>query len=325
MFNPDTGKIVSANNKMVGDDYPYFLGVEFDPGWRANRIEAQLCLKERYTLRDMEEMQVDTFSKYAQTLTPWLTLMNSDDPWEKVALAALRKWNFRMDAESEAPTVFHYTLIQLLEMVFGDKLGALAPAYFGMTANPLFLIHGFISRAEANLLDLLNNQEQSVWYMDAATGKARSREELLQEALSRAIKKLRGHTGDSARLWSWGRLHQVRYVHPLGSARLLRNIFNRGPFPVGGDGASPFVARHAPQTPIGLVQVTACYRQIFEVGAWDRAQSVLNIGQSGHPLSPHYDNQIVMWREGVYHPMPWSEEAVRAATAYRMVLRPPTA
>lgn len=141
----------------------------------------------------------------------------------------------------------------------------------------------------------------------------------------RAVKQLRKDTGDNKRLWGWGRMHQVRYVHPLGSARLLRSLFNRGPFPVGGDGASPLIARHAPQLPLGLVQVTACYRQIFEVGAWDKAQSVLNIGQSGHPLSPHYDNQIVMWREGVYHPMPWSEEAVRAATAYRMMLRPPIA
>jgi penicillin amidase len=322
LYNPPSGKIVTANNKIVGDDYPHFLGVEFDPGWRAARIEERLNGKERFTIRDMEEMQLDTFSKFAQALTPWLTLINSEDPWEKAALTALRKWNFRMDAEGEAPTVFQYLLTTLLEMVFGDKLGPAKDGYLGVSSSPLFLVHGFVGRATTHLLELLNQHERSIWYMDAAAGRQRTRDELLQEALTRAIKQLRQHTGDVTRLWSWGRLHQIRYVHPLGSARLLRDLFNRGPFPVGGDLYSPNVTRHAPQLPPGLVQVVASYRQIYEVGTWDRAQTVTNVGQSGHPLSRHYDDQIVLWREGVYHAMPWSEEGVRKVTEYRLRLKP---
>jgi penicillin amidase len=323
LYNPPSGLIVTANHKIVGDDYPYFLGVEFDPGWRAARIEERLLAKERHTLRDMEEMQLDTFSKYAQALTPWLTLLNSEDPWEKAALVALRKWNFRMDSESEAPTVFTYWLITLLDMVFGDKLGTPYPDYLGISRTPLFLIHGMTQHAETRLLELLDQAEGSVWYMEAATGRTRTREELLQESLTRAIKLLREQTGDSTRLWSWGRVHQLRYVHPLGSVRLLQNLFNRGPFPVGGDATSPNVTRQAPRLPLSLVQVAAAYRQIFEVGVWDRSQSVINLGQSGHPLSRQYDDQMVLWREGLYHPMPWSEEAVRKATVEQIRLKPP--
>jgi penicillin amidase len=322
LYNPSSGRIVTANNKMVGDEYPYFLGVEFDPGWRAARIESRLAEKERYTIRDMEEIQLDTFSAYAKTLTPWLTLIGSEDPWEKAAITSLRKWNFNMDAESEAPTVFHYVLTTLLEMVFGDKLGAAKQGYFGESSNPLFLINGFFWRAATHLLELLDQHDQSVWYMEMATGRQRTREELVQEAMTRAIKQLRHDTGETTRMWSWGRSHQIRYVHPLGSVRLLRNLFNRGPFPVGGDGTSPHVTRQALRLPPDLVQVAASYRQIFEVGVWDRAQSVTNVGQSGHPLSRHYDDQIVLWREGVYHAMPWSEEAVRKATAFQLRLRP---
>jgi penicillin amidase len=322
LYNPPSGLIVTANNKMVGDDYRYFLGVEFDPGWRAARIEERLKEKERHTIRDMEEMQTDTFSKYAQALTPWLTLINSDDPWEKAALTALRKWNLRMDAESEAATVFHYLLTTLLEMTFGNKLADARSGYFGVSSTPLFLIHGFHGRAAAQMLALLNEHERSIWYLDVATGRQRTRDELLHEALARAVKQLRRDTGDVTRLWSWGRLHQLRYVHPLGSVRLLQNLFNRGPFPVGGDGNSPYVTHHRLQLPPGLVQVTANYRQVFEVGVWDRGASVSNVGQSGHPLSPHYDDQIILWREGAYHATPWSEEAVRQATHHQLTLRP---
>ncbi len=322
LYNPPSGKIVSTNNKIVGDDYPYFLGSEFAPGWRAARLEEMLNKKERHTVRDMEEMQLDTHSNYAEALTPWLTLLNSEEPWEKAALNALRKWNYRMEPESEAALVFHYTVIELLEMVFGDKLGASKMGYFGVGENPLFPAHGFLWRAEARLLELINEHEQSYWYVEARSGRQRTREELLQEALTSAVKQIRAAVGDSMRNWNWGRTHQVRYVHPLGSARLLNNVFNRGPLPVGGDATTLNFARHIPQLPLGLVQVTASYRQIFEVGSWDRAQTLTNVGQSGHPLSDLYDDQIMMWKEGNYHAMPWSREAVEAATVYRLRLAP---
>ena len=79
---------------------------------------------------------------------------------------------------------------------------------------------------------------------------------------------------------------------------------------------------YAPALAPGLVQVLAGYRQVFTVGAWDDAQTVIATGQSGHPLSDHYDDQITMWREGVYHTMPWSRAAVDGATRYRMTLTP---
>ncbi|MBX3012535.1 MAG: penicillin acylase family protein [Caldilineaceae bacterium] len=322
LYNPESGKIVTANHKLVGDDYPYFLGVEFDAGWRAARLEEMLKRKDRYTIRDMEEMQLDTHSKLAEAFTPWFTLINSDDPWEKTALQALRKWNFRMDADNFAATVYHHFLLSLLDMVFGDKLGTAKRGYLGMSSTPLFLVHGFLGRAETRLLELLQEYDHSFWYTEVATGRQRDRETLLQEALRAAVRQIRTQLGDSTRTWDWGRVHQVRYVHPLGSARLLKNTFQRGPIPVGGDGTTPNVTRHAPQLPLGLIQVAASYRQIYEVGVWDRAQTITNSGQSGHPLHPNYDDQIMLWREGAYHKMPWSRAAVQGITEQQLLLKP---
>jgi len=320
LYNPESGKIVTANNKPVGDDYPYFLGIEFDPGWRAARLEELLTRKERYTMRDMEEMQLDTQSKYAEALVPWLTLYNSSDEWEMVAVNELRRWNYRMDAESVPALIFQYYLLHLLTMTFGDKLGAATQGYMGIAGNPLFVSHGFMSRAETKLLALLNEHESSIWYMEASTGRPRKREELLQEALRAAMGQIRELHGDSKLRWNWGRAHQVQYNHPLGSVRLVRSLFNRGPIPVGGDSTTPNVTRHAPHLPPGLVQVTASYRQIYEVGEWDQAQTITTSGQSGHPYSPHYDDQIGLWREGIYHKMPWTRSAVEEQTVYRLLL-----
>ncbi|MFN8440044.1 MAG: penicillin acylase family protein [Caldilineaceae bacterium] len=320
LLNPSSGLIVTANNKMVGDDYPYFLGAEFYPGFRAARIEELLRERERFTIREMEEMQLDTGSKYAQALTPWIKLLQSDDPWEKAALQELRRWQYQMDGDSIAAMVFQATLIELLEMTFGDKLGAVKNSYLGISQTPLFLIHGFVTRAEVRLLELINDQERSPWYTDAKSGRQRSRDELLQEAFTRAVKWIRSDVSEVTSRWQWARQHQVLYAHPLGSARLVGRFFNRGPLTIGGSAYSPNVTRSAPTKPPGLVQVIASYRQVYEVGAWDRAESVLPLGQSGHPLSDHYDNQMIMWKEGTYHRMPWSIGEVEKVTEYKLVL-----
>jgi penicillin amidase len=267
-------------------------------------------------------MQQDVTSKFAATLAPYFAQLNSDDPFIKVAIGYLRRWTFQMDAESTAGLLMHYALLCLLDEVYGNKLGDLRDPYFGVTRSPIFLMNGYAHRATARLTDLLANEVESPWYTDMETQRLRTRDEVLYASLAEAVKRIRAELGDNARRWNWGRVHQVRYTHPLGSVRLFQSLFNRGPFPVGGDATTVNQSSYAPQLPLGFVQVTASYRQIYDVGAWDAAKSVITSGQSGHPMSPHYADQITMWREGVYHAMPWSREAVRGAARNQIELLP---
>lgn len=322
LYNPESGYIVTANNKLTGDDYPYFLGAEYFPGWRARRIEEMLRQKKRLNSQDMEVMQMDTTSLYAESLAPLLTRLQSSDPWEKAALNMLRDWSFRMEPESPAALIFHYVLLHLLDMTFGDKLGPARSGYFGEALSPLFIINGFMHRAETRLLEILTEHEESIWYTDAATGRPRTRDELLQEAFSLSVKRIRKEVNANPRRWAWGRMHQVRYAHPLGSVRILSGFFNRGPFPVGGDGTTPNQTSYQPKLPPGLVQVVASYRQICDVGDWDATITVTTSGQSGHPFSRNYVDQIPMWLEGVYHAMPWTRPAVEQISKHKLVLAP---
>lgn len=322
IFNPPSGLIVTANNKIVGDDYHHFLGIDYQPGWRAARIEEVLLDKERHSLRDMEELQVDVTSKLAANLAPYFAQLNSDEPFVKVAIGYLRRWTFQMDAESTAGLIMHYALLCLLDEVYGKKLGELRNAYVGAARSPIFLLDAYTHRATTRLVELLATDEESFWYTDVETQRRRTRDEVLYVALAQAVKLIRAELGDNARRWNWGRVHQVRYAHPLGSVGLFRSIFNRGPHPVGGDATTPNQTSYAPQIPLGLVQVTASYRQVYDVGMWDQARSVTTSGQSGHPLSPNYADQITMWLEGVYHTMPWSRDAVRSVARNRVELLP---
>ena len=121
-------------------------------------------------------------------------------------------------------------------------------------------------RAQTRLLELLQNEEDSPWYADAATGRRRTRKELIETALQLSVHRLRREVNPTPRKWAWGRMHQIRYNHTLGSAPILGWLFNRGPYPIGGDGTTPNQTAFMPELPPGLVQVQAVYRQIFEIG-----------------------------------------------------------
>ncbi len=321
LLNPSSGFIATANNKLTGDDYPYVLTFETMPGWRARRIEEMLVRKDAHSLRDMEQMQLDQTSLYAQALTPLLTSHLSEDPYVRVAVNMLQDWGYHMDQESPAALVFHYTLLHLLDLTFGQKLGATAEGFLGKGSSPVFLINGFMLRAQTRLLELLQNEEDSPWYADAATGRRRTKEELIETALKLSVYRLRREVNPTPRKWAWGRMHQIRYSHTLGRARILGWLFNRGPYPIGGDGTTLNQTAYMPDLPPGLVQVQAAYRQIFDIGNWDAAQSVTASGQSGHPVSRNYADQIPMWLEGAYHNMPWSRPAVEKATRHRLLLK----
>ncbi len=60
--DPEEGWIVTANNAVTDESYPYFIGAEFDPGYRAERI---IDLVNDYgqdglNLPEMSAIQTDT-------------------------------------------------------------------------------------------------------------------------------------------------------------------------------------------------------------------------------------------------------------------------
>ena len=55
----------------------------------------------------------------------------------------------------------------------------------------------------------------------------------------------------------------------------------------------------------------ASFRQVIDVGAWDRSVVMNNPGQSGDPSSPHYRDLIERWAKGRAVPLLFSRAARR--------------
>ena len=59
---PESGYIVTANNRIVDDDYPHHITSEWMTGYRARRIEQMLGERQRHSVEDFERMQLDFLS-----------------------------------------------------------------------------------------------------------------------------------------------------------------------------------------------------------------------------------------------------------------------
>lgn len=321
VLNPDVGYLLSANNKPASDDYPHYLGGDWYPGYRAERIRRMLQVKPRYTVRDFQRMQTDVYSVQAEALVPFMIIVDGETALERRIIRELEAWNLRVEVDSFAAAAYEVMRLHLLDLVFSDKLAGLEQAYKGKTHSTIFTASGFAGTAGLTLVMLLE-QEESWWFHDAGSSQPRTREQLLRLALKRTAVTLHDLIGKDPRKWAWGKVHQVEFQHLLGRGRLLRTIFNRGQYPIGGDEHTVWMTAYDLGLPFGLVTTTATYRQVLDVGDWDRSTAILPTGQSGQPGSRHYGDHFDLWREGEQHPMLWSRQAVDQEAQTTLWLRP---
>ena len=321
-YNPPPGYIASANNKIVDDDYPYFLTLEPMPGYRARRIVDLIEAKEKLSIEDCQAMQVDFYSIPAEELLPYILTLQPDDQWRRRAIEYIRGWDRCLTADSVAAAIYEVFEFQLLKLTFADKLGEWADYYFGAGRLELAPITTLIGQAAVALRGFLKEGD-SDWFADGATGEPRTREETLLLALEETVSALREELGDDMERWQWGRLHQTTFTHLFGRIKPLHLLFDRGPFPTGGDSETVWQASVVPGFPTSPVAIIPTYRQIIDLGDWERSVAVNSTGQSGQLGSRHYADMIELWRTGRYHPMLWERASIEREAEGTLILLPP--
>lgn len=89
-YNPEQHFIATANNRVVDDNYPYYITHEWLNGYRAQRIRDLLKSKDKLTLADMAKIQSDQYSLPATEIVPYLLKMQGETALEKTALQIYR-------------------------------------------------------------------------------------------------------------------------------------------------------------------------------------------------------------------------------------------
>ena len=313
-FNPECGYVSSANNRTVGDDYPYYIGTWFDLPYRADRIREMLDEQELHGVDDFRRMLRDPNSLLAKKLTPAYleALKDHTKGIYQAAYELLAQWDYNMEATSSAAMIFDVMWFELHKAIFSDELD-----------KELYLQLLGSNSISWNLMNQVRIEGESTWCDDVTTPDIRETyNDNIRTAFHQAVDSISTMFGEDPESWQWGELHKVFLEHPMGSVDIVDRLFkvNRGPYSVGGS----FHTVYRYSYPIGQSYISkfgAAQRHIFNTANWDKSLTVIPTGNSGVPASPHYMDQTELYVNNQFHRDHFSREAVEANKKYQAVFK----
>ena len=277
--DPARGWIATANNRVAPDDFPYPLSGTWASGHRARRIRQMIEARESFSRETFAAMHQDTRTLRADEAMPGLLpiLRRSGDPRVLEAARRLEAWDHNMTPDSAAASIFELFFNAWCRRVAAERFDEeLAPALAGSCAG---------------LAAALIHDDAAGWFEDA------DREAAIVDALRAALTELAERLGPDISAWRWGALHKVQLRHLLSGRGDLGQLLDRGGLPVGGNGVTVCNTGFDPNW--GAL-MGANYRLISDLGE-DGMWAVEAQGQSGHPGSAHYCDQLPEWLAGRYH------------------------
>ncbi len=321
LLNPERGFIATANNQVVGSEYPRYLSVDYAPGFRAARIEQFLSNKNKTSKAEFRTLQGDLKCLPAAPFIAALEGIGVRSPDAQQLLKRLRAWDQVLGPESVGGAIYSVLFYRLLENTFRDELGPVADRFFGVGLTYLEPLNRF-SQLSRVILQRVMEDRNSSWFDDINTPEREDLAHILDKSLNETAEFLRQKLGTDPSGWQWGKLHQVELEHALGSVPPLDKVFNLGPYEVGGHFSTVWQSAVNPGMDFNLKGWTASNRHIYDLEDWDKSLGAIVPGQSGMFGSPHYDDQMEMWLNVEHHPLYYSRAKVESEAKHVLILKP---
>ncbi len=311
VLDPDEGFIVTANQAVVGQDYPYRLTDDWDLGYRSQRIRDLLEQEGELSVDEMARLQLDSRSPVAPVLVPRLLDVRLPGGYYEAGQRLLRGWDLDQDADSGAAAYLNAVWRHVLAATFHDDL----PRELWPDGGDRWVA----------VVDRLLDEPTSSWWDDATTeDTVETRDDILGDALIDARDEMTERLGLNPHDWSWGHLHTLDLENAtLGRSDLapVRWLVNRGAWEVGGGSASVDATSWDAAEGYEVLNVPSM-RMIVSLGDFDRSRWINLTGVSGHPASAHYTDQTDLWARGETLAWSFSAEAVQAAAQDTLLLTP---
>lgn len=319
-IDPPGGILGNTNNKIIDRPFPLNVSALWGDSQRIERWRFLMQAREVHTRESFIETQLDTVSPAARGLLPligadlWFTAeaapVGTPERQRQEALGLLAEWNGEMNEHLPEPLIYAAWLRALQNRLIEDELGPLEREFTHV--QPLF-----IERVYRNI------GGAAVWCDVIQSAPQETCTDIARLALDDALVWIGEHYGTNLQSLRWGDAHIAMHDHPaLGRTPILSWFVNIRQSASGGDftlnrgltsgqGPEPFRDVHA-----------AAYRGVYDFADPDSSVFIISTGQSGHPLSRHYDDLGELWRRGEYIPMSLDAGLARAAAAGIITLEP---
>lgn len=300
VVNPAKGYFHTAN-EQIDPRNDFYITDSYAVGFRGMRISEVLDADSDITIEDIQALQDDTKTLYAnEMLDPFVldalkdAVFTEDVSTMEKAVVYLDEWtDRRMDRDSIGATLFATFQIYFEEFTFADELNR----------NEIANYSRYAGLATRGLRPILNDST-SDWYDDVTTTEVETGEDIAILALQATVKFLSEEIGVNIDSWKYSKIHEVTFVHVMGDQTM--GIFNEGKTPSDGSSYTVKSAGGTPNwTPDGPEfdqSFGSSMRFIAEVEAnWDNVYGILAPGASGHFLNKHRGDGVDDWVNNVYH------------------------
>ncbi len=316
LYNPTQGYIVTANAAVVDANYPYTISTSWDYGFRAARIVKLIEDAPGPIDADtIQKIHADGYNASAAFMVPILMQL----PLSNLHLAEVRGlldgWDYQSQMDQVGPAVYAAFWRAVLARTFHDDL---PKDYWPDGSDTWF-----------EVMRRLVTTPNSPWWDDKNTAQVESRDDILVAAFADAVTELELLLGKNTETWTWGDIHTTTFHNQsLGTSGVapIEAIFNRGPYRTAGGGsiinATFWDASEADPKSAYQTLWLPSERMIVDLSNLPASLSTNTTGESGHAFSPHYTDQIELWRNIQYHPMLWDQQQVQEAVKDHMVLTP---
>ncbi|MES2410072.1 MAG: penicillin acylase family protein, partial [Bacteroidota bacterium] len=312
-INPTWNYVYSANNQPEAIDgylYPgYYL-----PKDRAERIDGLLNPKNNWTKEDVGKMITDNTSATAQGVVANMTKhINPAELSEngKKALNILQNWKGTNGLQDIAPTIYNKWIYFYLKATFEDELGEEDFKLLLSTHIVKTMIAAQVQNPSSPWWDNINTKN-----------KKETQSKILTQSFKEAVASLEKQLDSDVNQWQWEKVHKVTFQHPIGKVKLFSKFFNVGSFGISGTNEviDNQMFTYTDDAEI-LVKGGPSTRRIIDFSDIENSWSVLPTGQSGNPMSKHYDDQAELFVKGKFRKMKLNKAEI-VKTATKLVFKP---
>ena len=311
--NPIEGYIATANNRIVGKDFPFYVGLFFSTDHRINRIINNIETLNNASIEDMSDIHADIVSIPAADCIDMINKIKTTDAFQMRAKGIISNWNGLMSSTSVGASIYSaFRLkfnIKVVELLFGklsdealDANGRGAPFHIRLLTD--WIIR---NRKENELEQLISPEDM---------------ENIIHRSFAEGLEYLIELMGTDVEDWQWARIHRTSHKHELSDQYPdLKSLLNPLSVAMSGDGDTPLSASYALSGPFTVTGASVA-RYIFDLADWDKSKWITPLGSSGNQLSSHYLDQNPIWAKNKMIDMQYSWETISSTSKSKQTISP---